>query len=242
MSEFKCGFGYLLSGFTLIIKPKIRFYSLTPLFLNISLFLVLIFYSYSELEKAISTLELQWQWLEWLGWIVWVFFFIGISVLIFFCFSILGNLISAPFNSILAKVVEEEITGIKINSNSGESVLNLIINSFKSEYCKLLYFALRIPILILLFFIPPISVLAPLIWFIFSSWMLAIEYCDFPMGNHNIVFSKQRESLSSKKLLIYGFGVGVLLFTIIPIVNFIIIPVAVAGATKMYVESIKLEY
>ena len=74
MNDFKCGFAYLLSGFTLILKPKIRFYSLTPLFLNISLFLLLIFYAYGELDRVISTLESQWQWLEWLNWIIWVFF------------------------------------------------------------------------------------------------------------------------------------------------------------------------
>tara|TARA_B100001079_G_C16295587_1_gene462967 strand:+ start:103 stop:831 length:729 start_codon:yes stop_codon:yes gene_type:complete len=241
MSEFKRGFNYLLSGFTLILIPKIRFYSLTPLLLNISLFLVLIFYSYGELEKTISSLELQWQWLEWLSWMIWLFFFIGVSIVIFFCFSILGNLISAPFNSILAKAVEEELLGKKIDADKGQSLFDLVINSFKSEYHKLLYFTFRVPILIVLFFIPLLNIVAPVIWFIFSSWMIAIEYCDFPMSNHDIEFARQRERLSKKLPLVYGFGVGVLLFTIIPVVNFIIIPVAVAGATKMCIESMKLE-
>jgi len=241
MNDFKSGFGYLLSGFTLILKPKIRIYSLTPLFLNTILFLSLIFYSYSELDKIVSTLESHWQWLEWLSWLLRVFFFIAASTLIFFCFSIVGNLISAPFNSLLAHAVELELSGQKTDIALNESIYILIINSFKSEYHKIIYLSLRIPILMLLFFIPPVNIAAPLVWFIFCAWMIAIEYCDFPMSNHNIEFTEQRIMLSKKRLLIFGFGLAALIFTIIPIVNFIIIPVAVAGATKMYTESIKLQ-
>ena len=86
MNDFKSGFVYLLSGFTLILKPKVRFYSLTPLFLNISLFLLLFFYSYNKLDEFVSILELQWQWLGWVSWIIWVIFFTAASILIFFCF------------------------------------------------------------------------------------------------------------------------------------------------------------
>ena len=239
MNDFKCGFAYLLSGFTLILKPKIRFYSLTPLFLNISLFLLLIFYAYGELDRVISTLESQWQWLEWLNWIIWVFFFIAASILIFFCFSIVGNLISAPFNSLLAHAVEVELSGRKTDTATEQSIYKIIINSFKSECHKILYFSLRVPILIFLFFIPLVNIAAPFVWFVFGAWMIALEYCDYPMSNHNIEFTEQRIMLSKKRLLIFGFGLAALIFTIIPIVNFIIIPVAVAGATKMYAESIK---
>ena len=241
MNDFKCGFVYLLSGFKLILKPKIRFYSLTPLILNISLFVLLIFYSYGELDRIISDLESQWQWLGWLTWLIWLFFFIAVSIFIFFCFSILGNLISAPFNSLLSHAVEVELLGEKIEIYTKQPMHELIINSFKSECYKIIYFSLRILALIILFLIPLVNIIAPFIWFIFSAWMIALEYCDFPMSNQNIDFSRQRKELSKNRLLTYGFGVATLIFTIIPIVNFIIIPVAVAGATKMCAESIKLE-
>tara|TARA_B100000029_G_scaffold510009_1_gene600513 strand:+ start:614 stop:1339 length:726 start_codon:yes stop_codon:yes gene_type:complete len=241
MNDFKCGFIYLLSGFTLILKPKIRFYSLTPLFLNISLFVLLIFYSYGEVDRVVSDLESQWQWLGWLTWVIWVFFFIAVSILVFFSFSMLGNLISAPFNSLLSDAVKAELLGEQISHDTKESMHELIIHSFISEFYKIIYFSLRILILIVLFLIPFINIIAPFVWFIFSAWMIALEYCDFPMSNRNINFSQQRMELSKNRLLTYGFGVAALIFTIIPIVNFIIIPVAVAGATKMCTESIKLE-
>ena len=192
MNEFKRGFSYFLSGFTLIFKPKIRFYTIIPLLINITLFTVVIFYAFNILEHFIAVFQEQWRWIEWLIWLIRIVFFIGISIVVFFCFSIFANIISAPFNALLARAVEERLTGKQLQSNNKQSSLNLIIVSMRSEFRKFIYFSIRIPILLLLFFIPIINIIAPLIWFVFSSWMIAIEYCDYPMSNHDIVFVKQR--------------------------------------------------
>ena len=242
MNEFKRGFSYFLSGFALIFKPKIRFYTIIPLLINITLFTIVIFYAFSMLENFIAVFQAQWRWIEWLIWLIKVVFFIGISIVVFFCFSIFANIISAPFNALLARAVEERLTGKQIQLSNKQSLLNLITVSMRSEFRKLIYFSIRIPILLLLFFIPIINIIAPLIWFVFSSWMIAIEYCDYPMSNHDIVFEKQRKKMAKNRQLIYGFGVGAMLLTLIPILNFITIPVSVAGATNMCIGSIWREH
>jgi len=242
VNEFKRGFSYFLSGFALIFKPKIRFYTIIPLLINIILFTIVIFHTFNILENFITAFQAQLRWIEWLIWLIRIVFFIGISIVVFFCFSIFANIISAPFNVLLAKAVEEKLTGMQLQSNNKKLSLNLIIISMRSEFRKLIYFSIRIPILLLLFLIPIINIIAPLVWFVFSSWMIAIEYCDYPMSNHDIVFEKQREKLAENRQLIYGFGVGAMLLTLIPILNFIIIPVSVAGATSMYIGSIKREH
>lgn len=48
-------------------------------------------------------------------------------------------------------------------------------------------------------------------------------------------FKQQRELLRTKRSLALGFGMTTLGATMIPILNFLIIPVAVAGATSLYV-------
>ena len=60
------------------------------------------------------------------------------------------------------------------------------------------------------------------------------------MGNHDISFKIQREKFGSNRQLAYGFGSGVMLLTMIPIINFLAMPVAVAGATRMFIESSEL--
>jgi CysZ protein len=150
MNEFKRGFSYFLSGFTLIFKPKIRFYTIIPLLINITLFTIVIFYAFDILEHFIAVFQTQWRWIEWLRWLIRIVFFIGISIVVFFCFSIFANIISAPFNVLLAKAVEEKLTGVQLQSNNKKLSLNLIIVSMRSEFRKLVYFSIRIPILLLL--------------------------------------------------------------------------------------------
>jgi len=62
---------------------------------------------------------------------------------------------------------------------------------------------------------------------------------DYPMGNHGIVFQEQRKIMITKKKRTFGFGLGVMLITFIPVINFIAMPVAVAGASKMWVDKLK---
>ena len=81
--------------------------------------------------------------------------------------------------------------------------------------------------------------MAPFLWFLFGAWMLTLEYMDYPMGNHGIIFPEQRQTLSAKRQLAFGFGVGAMAITLIPVVNFIAIPVIVCGATKLWVEKIR---
>ena len=102
MNEFKRGFSYFLSGFALIFTPKILFYTIIPLLINIALFTIVIFYDFNILEHFIAMFQAQWPWIECLRWLIRIVFFIGISIVVFFCFSIFANIISAPFNTLLS--------------------------------------------------------------------------------------------------------------------------------------------
>ena len=61
------------------------------------------------------------------------------------------------------------------------------------------------------------------------------------MGNHRLFFSEQRARLRRRPLLAWSFGGLVMLCTIIPVVNFIVMPAAVAGATVIWVRENDLQ-
>ncbi len=243
MNQFTQGFQFLLSGFKLILKPGVRFYVLIPLLINSLLFASAIIYGASSLSELIDWLITKWSWIEWIEWLLWPVFVIIALAIVFFGFSIVANLIGAPFNSFLAEAVERTLTGQKNESNSKQPLMQIIFVSIKNEIQKLLYFVIRALPLLLLFMIPIVNIAAPVIWFLFTAWMLALEYGDYPMGNHDILFKQQRKKFAVNRPLAFGFGSGVMLLTMIPIVNFLAMPVAVAGATKMYIEhaDLKLE-
>ena len=108
-----------------------------------------------------------------------------------------------------------------------------------NELRKILYLLMWVIPLLILSWIPGLNLLAPILWLFFSSWTLALDYHDYPMGNHQMAFKQQREILRSQRGLALGFGLATMVATMIPIVNFLVIPAAVAGATKLFVENLK---
>jgi CysZ protein len=90
-----------------------------------------------------------------------------------------------------------------------------------------------------LFLIPVLYPVAPFLWLAFGAWMLALEYADYPMGNHGLRFPEQRRRLREQRLTSLGFGATALLLTMIPVVNFVAMPAAVAGATALWVQRFK---
>ncbi|MDG4871044.1 EI24 domain-containing protein, partial [Guyparkeria sp. 1SP6A2] len=74
---------------------------------------------------------------------------------------------------------------------------------------------------------------------LFTAWILAIQYCDYSFDNHKVDFKVMRNQLKQKPGKTYGFGMIVALLTTIPVVNLFIMPIAVCGATAMWVGEFK---
>lgn len=242
MTNPASGFAYLLRGLRLIFKPGVKRYIVIPVLINSVLFFLALGYAFNEIgtftDWIMSYLP---EWLSFLQYLLLPIFWLAAIIVVLFIFSMVINIIGAPFNPYLAKAVESVLTG----APPPESLLPAWTeakNAILSEIKKWLYFlAFAIP-LIILTFVPGINFLAPFAWFIFGAWMYSIEYADYPMGNHGLTFTEIRRQLSQKRLLSLGFGSAVTLATMIPFANFIVMPVAVAGATAMRVDEFPMPH
>ncbi|HEB63490.1 MAG TPA: sulfate transporter CysZ [Gammaproteobacteria bacterium] len=231
---------YLLKGFRLITKPSIRKYVMIPLSINIIFFTALIWWGMSALflffDEQLLALP---SWLSWLEWLLWPVLTLATLLLVFYSFSVVGNIIASPFNSLLAEAVEHHLTGEKSPEMSWKETVKTILPSVMNEFRKLFYFICWAVPFLLLFFIPVIQVIAPFLWLAFGAWMLMLQYGDYPMANHNISVSEQRKKLAANRMTSLSFGGATMLMTLIPFLNFLVIPSAVAGATVLWVERIK---
>ncbi len=240
MTDFFVGISYITRGFSLIRRPGIRRYVIIPLLINILLFSLGIYWLGTEfgvwMEWMLGQLP---GWLEWLSWILWPLFALSIMVIVFYTFTIVANLIGAPFNSLLAQKLEADLRGEPASDDGGYAALMKDAgNSIISELKKLLYMiGWMIPLLIL-YLIPGINFLAPFAWALFTAWMMAIEYNDYPMGNHGFYFRDVKQKMRQYRGLALGFGGATMVMTFIPVLNFLAMPVAVTGATAMWVERI----
>lgn len=238
------GFGYALQGMPLIARPGIRRFLIIPLGINILLFSAAIYFLITLFDQALAYLMPDFpQWLSWLetalSWILWPLFAIMIFFLVFYTFSFVANLIAAPFNGLLAEKVEALLKGESIQDDSMLPVWSMVTKSIGSEIGKLWYLIKWSILLLIISVIPVVNIIAPPLWILFGAWMLALEYLDYPMGNHGHFFKEINQQAAARKTLSLGFGGALFLLTSIPVINFIAMPAGVAGATLLWVKQEK---
>lgn len=232
------GIGYLLQGVTLIRQPGLRRFVIMPLMTNLILFSLCFYWLFSKLESLSDwLLNAVPDWLSWLQYLLWPIAIVTILLVFSFIFSLVANWIAAPFNGLLAEQVEQRLTGQKLHDVSIWALIKDVPRLFRREWQKLVYFIPRALICLLLFFIPVLGqTVAPLLWFLFSGWMAAVQYCDYPFDNHKIPFHQMRAQLLNHKTTNLTFGLIVTVLTTIPIINLFIMPIAICGATAMWVD------
>lgn len=229
---------YAIKGFNLIRRPGLRRYVLIPLLVNIVLFSAAIWLVASQFDAWMA--QLLPQGYEWLEWLLWPLLAAAMLLLMFYSFTLVANLICAPFNDLLAEQVERELTGrVQGEETSLMQALRDSPKTLWNELGKLSYFLVRAIPLLILFLIPGLNLLAPFLWIAFSAALLAKEYFDYPMANHGYSFEQQREILKQHRIGSLSFGASVMVLTMIPVVNFMVMPLAVAGATALYLERIQ---
>lgn len=236
---------YLGRGWKLVRQPGLRRFVLVPLLINLLVFGVLGWLLFGKVFDWMSSWALfeRFDHIAIVAFVRQILQFVVGGVLfgaLVYVFTLVANLIGAPFNSLLAERVEMHLTGQSPTTDpSFVFLIKSIPKTLRAEVSKLIYLALWLIPLLLLGFIPIVNVAAPFIAFAFGAWMFALEYIDYPMGNHGSFFKEVKTTLRAKRSMALGFGFVVAIFSIIPVVNLIIMPVAVAGATALYVDQLK---
>lgn len=225
----------LQDAFSWLLRPRIRRFILLPLAVNTALFGVGTYAVIRYSESWMNHFLPQDSWLSYFRWLLWPLVAFTLILVIFYTFSLLANLIAAPFNSLLAAAVEKIETGQ--SPDSGYSLGKEILLSIEQECRKMVYFLLLgIPTLILALLLPPV---APFVWFVYAAWCAALQYMDYPMANHGIAFREQRHKLRQKRTDTLSFGSLSVVLTLIPGLNFIAMPVSVIAATLYWCRTLQ---
>jgi CysZ protein len=66
--------------------------------------------------------------------------------------------------------------------------------------------------------------------------MMAIQYIDYPADNHKLGWNEMLAWLRQKRWQSMSFGGIVYLVLLIPVINILMMPAAVAGATLFWVR------
>ena len=101
---------------------------------------------------------------------------------------------------------------------------------------KLLYHLPRLLGVFVLTLIPLINAAAPVLWFLFGAWTLAVQFADYPLENRGRPFRDTLTLLRANRAAALGFGACATLALAVPLVNFLLVPVAVAGGTLLWLR------
>ncbi|WP_392562663.1 sulfate transporter CysZ [Orbus sturtevantii] len=234
----KSSLEYFIQGWHLIQLPGIRRYVIMPILANIVIMLLLFYWFFSVISSLIGFgLDYVPSWMQWLSYVATFIVLVIFGILFCYFFSTITNIIAAPFNGLLAEQIEAHLTGLPATNDSIISFLKDMPRIMLRELKKLMYYIVWCIPLLLMSFIPIFGQLVtPILWFIFTAWMINIQYADYAFDNHKVSFYKMRQLLQQDKIDNTCFGILVSFFTMVPILNLIIMPVAVCGSTAIWVD------
>ncbi len=222
---------YFLQGIKYLTRPGLRKFLLIPILINLILYSVGFALGYYYISGLIG--QLIPDWLHWLNWILWPVFFISFFLIVFFSFTLLANLLAAPFYSQLSAHTLSLLTGkpVKTQEQPWPKVV-------WSEFRRLGYLGLRALPLIFISVIPGVNFIAPFLWALFGAWAIALEYMAYPLENEGLLFYEQRQLARSVRFGALSFGGITVAALTIPLFNIIVPPAAVIGAT-IFIHEVK---
>lgn len=251
MTPFTEAFSYLRRAAALARTRAVSPWVIVPILFNSILFGGAYWFTGSWLTGLLGSLTAGWALEGWLAFLnpaislvtgllqllVWLL----LLALLAMVFTNVVQLLAAPFMGFLAAQVDNQLAPpLGFPPQPEESIRSMIWRTVRRELRKTGYWLLRaVPLLVLvtlLSLVPVINLLAPAIWFIWSGWMIAIQYIDYGADTRLVSFDEMLARLREQRILVTSLGCLILGLTMLPLVNLVIMPVAVIAGTLFWLE------
>tara|TARA_R110001592_G_scaffold362937_1_gene678932 strand:+ start:3267 stop:4010 length:744 start_codon:yes stop_codon:yes gene_type:complete len=228
---------YLRQGWQRVRQPGLRRFVIIPLLLNLAVFAALIGWGVRQFNIWMAQLMATVPgWLSFIEWLLWPLFALLVLLVLFFGFSIVANLIASPFYGFLAEKVAEKERGEVSPPTSLRDIMLVVPHSVGRELRKIGYYLPRLLILLLLSFVPVVNLVSSPLLMLFGVWMMAVQYIDFQADNDQVSFIDMLRWMRGRRMLSLGFGLPVYVGMLIPLINLLVMPSAVAGSTLLWVR------
>lgn len=172
------------------------------------------------------------DWLDFLGSVLAVVLNIIAVVLGLWLSGFIAMVLSSPLHGILSARFDAHLgaEGSLVNLSFGRA----LASALRRERDKLRYQLPRMAAVALLSFIPLLNVIAPVAGLLMTAWLMALQFADLPGENRDRPLEETLGQLRANRAAALGFGAGITLLLSIPLVNFLVIPVAIAGGTLLW--------
>ncbi|MDY0189425.1 MAG: sulfate transporter CysZ [Desulfuromonas sp.] len=235
---FVGGFFSVWEAFHFVLKnPSLYKYVAIPLVINIVVFSAAIYWGFdlfSSLTGQYLSAHDAWFWQVLVAVVKFIAAVITL-VVVFFAFTVVGNLIAAPFNDVLSERTEQLLTGNLVNEPfSLAQFAKDIGRVMLDEVRKMSIFIILMLVALLFNFLPGVgSMIYAVLSVGLTLYFLIIEYTGYVFGRKHLGFKDQRRFVANNRLGALGFALAVMCMLFIPFVQFLTIPIAVVAATQL---------
>ena len=240
------GFRYLTLGLGMLLKPGMKRFVFIPIIANCIVFIFLtlsLLNHFSEIQLWFASLFPDWWILSYIVAFLSGLFIFFILLIYGYSFTVLTNIIAAPFYGRLAEKIEEHVTGTAIPN---ESIISMVLRTLRRELVKLWYFISRGFLLMIgmlfLSVVPLLNLLVPIIVLLWGAWVMTLQYIDYPADNHQLPFSSLRNRLKQQRFSCISFGGTIMMGSMIPVINIVMMPLAVAGGTLFWINELRQDF
>lgn len=218
--------------------PRLWWPAITPFFINLGLFIIFFWLTYTRFEgwvRALLPVGEGWWWqaLFYLLLVVAVLLLLIVEV---YLFAVVGRIVAAPFLEILTRRVES-LAKPQAPQPPEMGIWQSMKRALAQESKRvLLYLAIMLPLL-LLNLIPGLGSLlyGGLAWLI-TSFFLAGEFLDFPLERRGYSLgAKMRYTFRLGATSLF-FGAAVFFLGLVPVLNLALLPLAAVGGTLLFLE------
>lgn len=241
IAGFARGFSYPLRALRFFRQnPKMLRYVAIPFVINLLIFSATVYFGFGWFDWAIAHYAPGTD--VWYGvilyYLAWVIALMMTLVISFFSFTIVGNLVAAPFNEFLSERTEVMARGTQDEQAlSAGLILKEARYAIFYELKKMAFFILCMLMLLAINFIPLVGAMVyALLMPLFTLFFLGVEYMAFVTMRKHYSFAQLRRYLFKRPLLMAGFSCSIFVLLAIPFVQLFCIPLAVVGATLLWCD------
>ena len=174
------------------------------------------------------------DWLDWLAHGLAPLFYLLALVVGGWLFGFLAVILASPFLGVLSARAEREAFAAGSNHDESMGMGVAIRRTLAREARKLAYHLPRLALVFVLTLVPFVNAAAPLLWFGFGAWMLAVQFVDYAAENRGLEFGATVALLRANRWAAFGLGAPAALLLAIPFAAVAVIPAAVCGGALLW--------
>ncbi len=219
-------------------RPKLWWLSITPFLINLGLFALFFWLSYTYFEqwvRGLLPLDQGWWWRALLYLLVVLLVLLLLMVEVYL-FSVVGRIVAAPFLEALTRRVEilaRPDAPSPPQMGFWRSVWRVVVQESK----RVLIYLVLMALLLLLNLVPVVGSLlyAGLAWLV-TSFFLASEFLDYPLERRGYSLGAKLGYTRRLGLTGLAFGAAVFVLGMVPVLNLALLPLAAVGGTLLFLE------